>query len=182
MAAIIFNPNKPSGIGVETATGERWITQGAWRFHPVTKALLPGQLPAQSLAPPDFSVPQGGIEIPELPEGVPPAGVTAPGAAPRDPVTPAAEEVTGRPPAGEDPVTPADSEIRALISDPTEPVIVPFPEGKDNVPGELFDIRMPLEEKPLQEGSDYVDSHPVEAPAATNPAGPVPGKKSNRKG
>lgn len=137
MAAIKFNGNKPSGIGVETATGERWITQGGWKFDPVTKELLPGQAPEPSLAPPDFSKP-GGIEIPPLPEGTVPAGVTGSPTSPAPAVTPG--------------------------------------------PGELFDITMPVEEKPLQEGSDPVDSHPVVAPAVTPTAGPVPGKKSNRKG
>ena len=83
MAAIKFNPGKPSGVGVETATGKRWITQGAWKFDSVTKELLPGQVPEQSLAPPQApSWMGGGIETPDLPEGV-----TDPGAAPRDPVT-----------------------------------------------------------------------------------------------
>jgi hypothetical protein len=175
MAAIKFNPGKPSGIGVETATGERWITQGAWKFDPVTKELLPGQAPEQSLTPPDFSVAPGGIEKPDLPEGLPPAGVTTPGAAPRDPVTPPGGSSNnlnfGSPP--------TEEEIRASIADPSEPAIVPFPEGKDNVPGELFDISMPVEEKPLQGGSDPVDSHPV---AAAEDAKALPGKKSSRKG
>ena len=83
MAPSKFDPRKPSGIAVDDSNGTRWITQGAWKYHPVTKELLPGQLPEQSLAPPQAPAWMGGgIETPDLPEGV-----TDPGAAPRDPVT-----------------------------------------------------------------------------------------------
>ena len=80
MATPQFNPNKPSGFGADDATGARWINQGPWKFDPITKELLPGQIPEQSLgtAHPPVPAKTGGVEIPE---------VTDPGAAPRDPVT-----------------------------------------------------------------------------------------------
>jgi len=79
MATPQFNPNKPSGFGADDATGARWINQGPWKFDPITKELLPGQIPEQSIASPPPPVATGGVEIPE---------VTGSPAAPRDPVTP----------------------------------------------------------------------------------------------
>lgn len=99
--------------------------------------------------------PKGGIEMPDLPEGV-----TLPGAAPRDPVTPPEEEVTAIAGQELDPVTSRVATAEDLERQP-------------------FDISMPVEEKPLQGGSDPVDSHPV---AAAEDAKALPGKKSSRKG
>jgi len=97
MATPQFNPNKPSGFGADDSTGERWINQGPWRFDPITKALLPGQIPEQSLGVPAPQGKSGGIEVPPLEEGasgeaaaviIPPVEeVTDPGAAPAIAVT-----------------------------------------------------------------------------------------------
>jgi hypothetical protein len=62
-----FNPDRPSGIGVDGS--QRWITQGPWKFDPLTKELLPGQIPTE--VPPEARVApvSEGAAGAELPEG-----------------------------------------------------------------------------------------------------------------
>jgi len=107
--------------------------------------------------------PAGGIETPVLPEGV-----TDPGAATRDPVTPPAE-VVYKNIAGE--VISGDEEVTGSSS-AAAPAVTPEP----------FDITVPPQEKNLHGKKDHVDSHPEVAPEDLPSAGPVPGKKSGRKG
>jgi len=54
MATQQFDPNRPSGIGADDGAGTRWITQGPWKFDPLTKELLPGQIPTE--VPPEARV------------------------------------------------------------------------------------------------------------------------------
>jgi hypothetical protein len=69
MEAHKFNPDRPSGIGVDG--DKRWITQGPWKFDPLTKELLPGQIPTE--VPPEARVAQvaEGAAGADLPEGEP---------------------------------------------------------------------------------------------------------------
>lgn len=69
MATPQFNPDRPSGIGVDGE--QRWITQGPWKFDPLTKELLPGQfqteVPAEARAAPPVSETAAGAELPSEP-------------------------------------------------------------------------------------------------------------------
>jgi len=67
-----FNPDRPSGIGVDGAN--RWITQGPWKFDPLTKELLPGQIPTEVPVEAREAPISEGAAGAELPEGSLPAG------------------------------------------------------------------------------------------------------------
>jgi len=108
----------------------------------------------------------GGIETPDLP-----AGVTDPGAAPRDPVT-TPEEVVYKNINGEV-ITPAE-EVTGSSSSSAAAVTPAEATVKD-----LFDITVPPQEKGLPGNAEPVESHPE---AAAQDTKALPGKKSSRKG